>query len=157
MPVAILVTLLGAVTVVVALLRDEPMTPRGAAGARPSWRGLPDPADLARVSFPSALSGYDPASVDVHFESVLRAYEDLWAVATPEIRERARMRAEARDGRAVEPPVDGAQDGDFTAALVPEPPAMGETDADALAAEASLAAIDRDEHDVSDDDTGEIA
>lgn len=156
MPVAVLVTLLGVVTVVVALLRDEPMTPRGAAGARPAWRGLPDPADLARVSFPLALSGYDPASVDVHFESVLRAYEDLWAVATPEIRDRARMRAEARDGR---PPQDAtgatAEDG-FTGAVVPEPPAVGETDADALAAEASLAALERDEHDVSRDDTGEI-
>lgn len=155
MPVVVLVTLLGAVTVVVALLRDEPMTPRGATGVRPAWRGLPDPADLARVSFPSALSGYDPASVDVHFESVLRAYEDLWAVATPEIRERARMRAEARDGLVSEAAAGHADD-HFTGALVPEPPAMGETDADALAAETSLAALERDEHDVGNDDTGPI-
>lgn len=143
MTVIVLTTLLGAAAVVVALARDEPMTPRAAAGTRPSWTGLPEPSDLARVSFPSAWSGYDPASVDVHFEAVLRAYEELWAAAPPEVRERARRRAEGRP----EPEEDT---GEFDAPVVPEPPELGETDADALAAEAALARIEHD------DDTGEI-
>lgn len=149
MLVAAVTTLLGAVLVAAALLRDEPMTPRGASGARPAWQGLPEPADLARTSFPQALMGYDPASVDVHFEQVLRAYEDLWAVAPPELRERARMRAASRSGapgeqageQADTPPADDA----VAAAAVPEPPDLGETDADALAAEAALARIEMDE------------
>lgn len=145
--VVVLLTLVGLAVVTVALMRDEPMTPRGAAGTRPAWSGLPDPADLARVSFPPALSGYDPAAVDVHFEAVLRAYEDLWVAATPEVRERARLRAEARAGR---PFAEPAQEEEFTAASVPEPPDLGESDAEALAAEAALARIEQD------DDTGEM-
>ncbi|HWH31277.1 MAG TPA: hypothetical protein VNU01_01255 [Egibacteraceae bacterium] len=145
MLVAAVTTLLGAVVVAAALLRDEPMTPRGAAGARPAWQGLPEPADLARTSFPQALAGYDPASVDVHFERMLRAYEDLWAVASPELRERARMRAASRSGAPPEQAETHARDDDVTAVAVPEPPDLGETDADALAAEAALARVETDE------------
>lgn len=139
MPVVVVTTLLGLAVVAIALLRDEPIVPRGAAAAAPRWRGLPEPADLARVSFPFSFPGYDPAAVDVHFEALVRAYETLWTAAPEDVRHRARLRADGRAERLA--PADEDADG-FTAAPVPPPPDQGETDADALSAEAALSRLD---------------
>lgn len=140
MPVVVLASLAGLAVVAVALLRDEPIVPRGAVVAGPRWQGLPEPADLARVSFPFSIPGYDPAAVDVHFEALVRAYETLWSAAPEDIRHRARLRAEARAGR-LDPP-DETPVEEFTAAAVPPPPEQSETDAEALAAEAALSRLD---------------
>jgi hypothetical protein len=141
MSIVVLATLVGLAVVAVALLRDEPIVPRGAVAAAPRWQGLPEPADLARVSFPFSMPGYDPAAVDVHFEALVRAYETLWSAAPEDVRHRARLRADARAGRLAPPADDEIEDID--AAVVPAPPDTGETDADALDAEAALSRLEQ--------------
>lgn len=140
MTVVVLASLLGLAVVAVALLRDEPTVPRGAVVVAPRWQGLPEPADLARVSFPFSIPGYDPATVDVHFEALVRAYETLWSAAPEDIRHRARLRAEARAGRVKAPDETPAEE--FSAEAVPPPPDPGQTDAEALQAEAALSRLD---------------
>ena len=96
MPVAIVASLLGLVAVLVAYYRDPPLAERTVAP--PDWDVLPSPGDLARVEFPVAVPGYDPATVELHFELLTRAYADLLAVAPPEVIARARHRAAVRLG-----------------------------------------------------------
>jgi hypothetical protein len=154
MPVVIAASLVGLAVVLVALWRDEPIAPRGASARGPDWRGLPEPSDLVRVGFPLSFPGYDPATVDLTLDALVRAYEDLWVVAPEDVRDRARRRAAARDGIEVrsfdpdalpEPP----------AVAVPLPPELGEHHAEALAAEAALSSME--ERRRATDDTGEIA
>lgn len=133
--------LIGLTVVLAALWRDEPVTPRGAAGVGPAWTGLPEPSDLARVEFPLAFPGYDPASVEVTYEAVVRAYEDLWAVTPQDVRQRARSRVATREGRPAgqDAPVDLSP----PAATVPAPPELGEAEAEALGAEAALGILEQ--------------
>ncbi len=136
--------LLGLVTVLLAVYRDpELQPPRPAA---PDWDLLPMPADVARIDFPLALPGYDPASVETHLEVLRRAYEDVVAVAPPEVLARARRRAAERAGVALEEdhpvPPAGARP-----AWPPPPPAdpsepWPATDGDALRLEAVLSSVD---------------
>lgn len=145
--VVVVTSVVGLAVVTLALLRDEPMVPRGVAGQRPQWRGAPEPADFARVTFPMSTRGYDPATVDVHMEAMLRAYEDLWTVAGDEVRRRAAMRAEARAGRveAGSAITDSVAD-EIAATSVPEPPEAAQTDAEALQVHAALTELETRQH-----------
>ena len=140
MPVAIVASLLGLVAVLVAYYRDPPLPQR--RRELPDWDVLPDPGDLARIEFPMAIPGYDPATVEFHFDLVIRAYGDLLACSSPEAVARARHRAAVRLG--LEPdvlphaPTMAVGEAPHTALIVP-----GESaDAEALRAEAALADLD---------------
>lgn len=139
MPVAIAASVLGLITVLVAFYRDEPLQERRLA--EPDWGLLPDPGDLARVEFPLAFPGYDPATVEFHFELVTRAYGDLLAASTPEVIGRARHRAALR--RGLEPdapaPTVAAETPDATSLT---PLVVESGDVEALRAEAALAQFD---------------
>jgi hypothetical protein len=142
MPVAIVASLLGLVAVLVAYYRDPPMAERRVEA--PDWDVLPDPGDLARVEFPIAVPGYDPATVEFHFDLVTRAYGDLLAVAPPEIVARARHRAAVRlglDPDAIPPPPTRAVEQPPGTALSIAVAGEG-ADAEALRAEAALADLD---------------
>jgi hypothetical protein len=105
MVVPVIAVLVGLLAVLVALARDREAVAHAVPG--PDWDPLPEPADLARVTFPRALPGYDPATVEVTFEALVAAYVDLYAAAPPEVRDRARRRATARAG-VHEPPAPPA-------------------------------------------------
>src|SRR5688500_2596780 len=141
MPLAIAASLIGLVVVLVAFYRDAPVEERGVQ--QPEWDLLPDPAEVARVEFPLAVPGYEPAAVELHFDLLTRAYADLLAAATPEVIARARHRAAVRRGidpdtlpvtPAVEPP---PADDTALAPLTPEA-----EDVEALRAEAALSDLD---------------
>lgn len=141
MAVAIAASLLGLVAVLVAYYRDPPLAERTVAA--PDWDLLPSPGDLARIEFPIAVPGYDPATVEFHFDLLTRAYSDLLAVASPEVIARARHRAAVRmglDPDEVPPPPSRAPD------TMPAPTALAAhdegPDAEALRAEAALADLD---------------
>jgi DivIVA domain-containing protein len=93
MLVAAIACLVGLAAVLVALYRDEPVSVRRVS---PDWGPLPSPAEVAAASFPLTLRGYDPATVDAHIDRLRQAYDDLLAVAPPEVIERAHRRASAR-------------------------------------------------------------
>lgn len=142
MPVAIVASLLGLVAVLVAYYRDPPLAERRVV--LPDWDLLPDPADLARVEFPIAVPGYDPATVEFHFDLVTRAYADLLAAATPDVISRARHRAAVRQGLdpdQLPPPPTRAVDQPPVQTALAAPTAEG-LDAEALRAEAALADLD---------------
>ena len=141
MPVAIVASLLGLVAVLVAYYRDPPLAERRVAA--PDWDLLPSPGDLARIEFPVAVPGYDPATVEFHFDLLTRAYSDLLAVAPPEVIAKARHRAAVRLGldpdQIPPPPTRTPEAAAGDSALV----AQGEgADAEALRAEAALADLD---------------
>jgi len=92
--------LLGLVSVLVAVYRDSALDTGAPVG--PAWEPLPMPSDIARFEFPMSVPGYDPASVELHLETLRRAYEDLVAVAPPEVLARARRRAAERAGVALD-------------------------------------------------------
>ncbi|MDQ3538239.1 MAG: hypothetical protein M3415_05530 [Actinomycetota bacterium] len=100
MGVAIIASLVGLIVVLLAYYRD---TQLGDAGPpEPDWDLLPLPADVARADFPLAVPGYDPATVELHLDTLVLAYADLLAVAPPDVLERARWRVAVR--RGLEPP-----------------------------------------------------
>lgn len=107
MLVACLACLAGLVVVIVALARDEP----------PVRRAPPTLATPARLDFPLASPGYDPAAVEAYLEAVARALADLLSVAPPEIVERARRLgllepdAATAGEESVQPPLDDAGPG----------------------------------------------
>lgn len=148
MPVAIAASVLGLIIVLVAYYRDAPIVERSLEPAH--WDLLPDPNDIARTEFPLAFPGYEPATVEFHFDLLTRAYADLLAVAPPDVIARARHRAALR--RGVELPED-----ELSASPVPpregaaqRPPASSSLapasdeaeDIEALRAEAALADLD---------------
>lgn len=96
MPVAIAASVLGLLVVLVAFYRDAPIHERTREPKH--WDLLPDPNDIARTEFPLAFPGYEPATVEFHFDLLTRAYADLLAVAPPEVIARARHRAALRRG-----------------------------------------------------------
>jgi hypothetical protein len=115
MVVAVIAGVIGLLTVLLACYRqdatlDPPRDPD------PGWEPLPAPNDVARPTFPAAFPGYDPAAVDATVEALLVAYEELWAAAPPDVRERARRSAARR--RGVEAPAPAPPPGET------EPPAM---------------------------------
>jgi hypothetical protein len=134
MLVAVLAGFVGLVTVLVALQLDRPLDPEP---IQPDWDVLPDPSDLARVSFPVSVSGYDPATVEVTFEALAAAYADLLAVADARTIERARRRAALRLGVAPEDAVSAM-------GSIPElkPPYRISGTAEELRAAAALAALE---------------
>ena len=144
MIVAILAAALGFVVVLLAFYRDEPLPEDRLAV--PDWGLLPEPSDLSRVEFPLAFPGYDPATVEFHFDLVVRAYGDLLAAATPDVIARARSRAALR--RGVEP--DAVLDPSPPPTVAPAPPentsltplVVESGDVEALRAEAALAQLD---------------
>lgn len=109
MLIAVAVCLAGLAAVLFAVYRDEPLAPPGPA--LPDWDPLPSPAEVAHGQFPLAFPGYDPASVEVHFDLLRRAYDDLYAVASPEVLDRARRRALMRAGLPLPPPPTGGATG----------------------------------------------
>lgn len=145
MTVAIIAAVVGLAAVLVAFYRDPPVEERRAH--EPEWGLLPEPGDVARTEFPMAVPGYDPATVELHFDMLTRAYADLLASATPEVIARARHRAAVR--RGIEPPVDGEK---VRRPQSPRParpprstlasPSGQRRDDEALAAEAALADLD---------------
>lgn len=145
MTVAIIAGVVGLAAVLVAFYRDPPVEEHRVRD--PDWDLLPDPGDVARTEFPMAMPGYEPATVELHFDMLTRAYADLLACATPEVLARARHRAAVR--RGIEPPGDGDPRGTPGRAAPrraprstpASPSAQGEDD-DALAAEAALADLD---------------
>lgn len=147
MPVAIIASLVGLVVVLIAYYRDTPLEERRLQA--PNWELLPDPAEVARTEFPLAFPGYDPATVEFHFDLLTRAYADLLAVATPDVLSKARHRAALRRGIDVpdsEPlQAPSAAPGARPASSpnrTPVTPVVAETDLDALRAEAALAELD---------------
>ncbi|MPZ71999.1 MAG: hypothetical protein GEU74_02005 [Nitriliruptorales bacterium] len=144
MVVAITASLLGLVVVLLAYYRDEPVEQREVI--RPSWGMLPDPGDVGRTAFPLAHLGYDPATVEAHFEALNSAYADLLSLAPPDVVARARQRAALRHGMGPRDetldraPNDVRGHVDFSSR---RPPATREgADAEALRAEAALADLD---------------
>ena len=147
MPVAITASLVGLIVVLIAYYRDTPLEERRLQA--PDWDLLPDPAEVARTEFPLAFPGYDPATVEFHFDLLTRAYADVLAVATPEVLSKARHRAAVRRGIDMPtPPSDPPAAAG--AARRPAPvsnrssitPLAPDTDADALRAEAALAELE---------------
>ena len=147
MPVAIAASLIGLVVVLVAYYRDAPVAERSLDLSH--WDLLPDPAEVARTEFPLAFPGYEPATVEFHFDLLTRAYADLLAVAPPEIVARARSRAAMRlgielpEGDDTPLPVSHAppaavQERTALAPLTPEG-----ADIEALRAEAALSDLDQ--------------
>src|SRR5688500_9957995 len=143
MVLASIVTVIGLVVVLYAFYRDPPIHDR--LVVRPRWDALPDPSDVARTEFPVAPLGYDPATVEVHFEALNRAYSDLLAAAPPEVVKRARQRAAMRRGTTADDAVTSAREpapavsAEGRSAPLTSPEAA---DAEALRAEAALADLD---------------
>ena len=148
MPVAIAASLIGLVVVLVAYYRDAPVAERSLDPGH--WDLLPDPAEVARTEFPLAFPGYEPATVEFHFDLLTRAYADLLAVAPPDVIARARSRAALR--RGVELPEDEEAESTPTphaapassqqrTALAPLTPEGA--DIEALRAEAALSDLDQ--------------
>lgn len=150
MPVAIAAGVIGLIVVLVAFYRDAPVAEQRPVA--PDWDLLPDPGEVARTEFPLAFPGYDPATVEFHFDLLTRAYSDLLASATPEVIARARHRAAVR--RGIELPSQ-ADDPLPTATAAPAtvrpqvprrstlaPLSSEGADAEALVAEAALADLD---------------
>lgn len=147
MPVAITAAVLGLIVVLVAYYRDAPVEERRLHP--PDWDVLPDPSDVARTEFPLAFPGYDPATVEFHFDLLTRAYADLLAAATPDVVARARRSAALRLGLTDVPAAPSrpapVHTGHSTlVAFDPEP-----TDSAALRAEAALADIESQHDDPS--------
>lgn len=153
MPVAIAASLIGLVVVLVAYYRDPPLVARRLEPP-PEWGPLPDPGEVSRTEFPLAFPGYDPATVEIHFELLLRAYSDVLEAATPEVLQRARQRAALRAGagagtaggvqprpRAYVPPADQPQTQPAASSLAAPLSSEG-SDAEALRAEAALADLE---------------
>lgn len=142
MIVAILTSLVGLAIVLVAYYADEPIADRGVI--RPSWGVQPDPGEVARTVFPLAYPGYDPATVEVHFDALNRAYADLFETASPEVRSRARQRAALRHGVDVDdvPSHRAAQTGPASPSTRAPAPNRGAADEEALRAEAALADLE---------------
>lgn len=150
MTVAIVAGVLGLIAVLVAYYRDAPGKEQGVVA--PAWDLLPDPSDVARTEFPMAVPGYEPATVEMHFDLLTRAYADLLASAPPEVIARARHRAAVRQG--IEPPEEPqetrAAPAPAAVAAPPLPPRRSTlaplssegADAEALRAEAALADLD---------------
>jgi hypothetical protein len=158
----IIVSVLGLLTVVVALhAQQEPLPEPGPAP--PDWDGVPTPSDLARVSFPLRVPGYDPATVDATFHQLAQAYGDLLAESDPATVARARRRSLRRMGldpdtggsegaasTAVSAPTEAhptaaaATEGEVTAPGEPRSTPAGESDQAALRAAAALDAIHPD-------------
>lgn len=145
MPVAIAASMFGLVVVLVAFYRDAPVMERSLDPEH--WDLLPDPSEVARTEFPLAFPGYEPATVEFHFDLLTRAYADLLAVAPPEVIARARARAALR--RGIDLPDEEFALPPATAAA--PPPAQRTTlapltpegaDVEALRAEAALADLD---------------
>lgn len=146
MTVAIIAGVGGLLAVLVAFYRDAEVEEPGVR--HPQWDLLPDPSDVARTEFPLAFPGYEPATVEFHFDLLTRAYADLLAEAGPDAIARARHRAALR--RGVDLPVD-ARGGARPRSAPPTPaprrsvlaPRSAEgADAEALRAEAALADLD---------------
>lgn len=140
MYVAIVASLVGLVVVLVAYYRDPPLRPHRLQPQ--DWDVLPMPADIARIEFPMAFPGYDPATVEHHFDLLTRAYSDLLAAAPPEVIARARQKAALRQNIDLGPvsvPVAEVPPADETSLtpLVREGP-----DLEALRAEAALSDLD---------------
>ena len=134
--IAAVLAVVSAVVILIAYYTDAPITPRRAPLP---WDVLPDPSDVARAEFPLSMPGYDPTTVEEHYELLGRAYADLLAAAPPEAIAQARQRAALRlgvdldaDGRALLPAAPAA-----AVPLTQEP-----SDTEALRAEAALADLD---------------
>jgi hypothetical protein len=147
MPVAIAASLIGLVVVLVAYYRDAPVVERSLDPA--GWDLLPDPGDVARTEFPLSFPGYEPATVEFHFDLLTRAYADLLAVAPPDVIARARARAAMRRGIDIPDEEQPPPPASYTAAapapqrstLAPLTPESA--DVEALRAEAALADLDQ--------------
>lgn len=147
MPVAIIASVVGLIVALVAFYRDAPIEERRLHA--PDWDLLPDPAEVARTEFPLAFPGYEPATVEYHFDLLTRAYADLLAVAPPDVIARARHRAALRAGvdmpaeapavppLAAQPGPPGRGGGSGKPSPGAAPPDVD--DAEALRAEAALA------------------
>ena len=148
MPVAIAATIAGLIVVLVAYYRDAPV--EASTLRQPDWDLLPDPSDVARTEFPLAIPGYEPATVEFHFDILTRAYADLLASATPEVIARARHRAAVRRGIELpatdDPAPDRAEARSARPAHAPRstlaPLSSEGADAEALRAEAAMAELD---------------
>ena len=146
MPVAIAASLIGLIVVLVAYYRDPPVLERSLDPGH--WDLLPDPSEVARTEFPLAFPGYEPATVEFHFDLLTRAYADLLAVAPPDVIARARSRAALR--RGIELPDDETPPPVSYTAGAPTPPGTSlvpltpeGADIEALRAEAALADLDQ--------------
>ncbi len=126
---------LGLAAVLIALYRDEPLPVT--KPALPEWDLLPTPSEVARGEFGLAFPGYDPASVEIHFDLLRRAYDDLYAAATPEVLERAQRRAHLRAGQDFAEPEDRYDPG-----YGHEPEWEEPADDDDVRLEAVLASVD---------------
>jgi hypothetical protein len=145
MTVAIVAGVLGLAAVLIAYYRDPPIAEQRVV--QPDWDLLPDPSDLARTDFPLAIPGYEAASVEIHFDTLSRAYADLLASATPDVIARARHRAAVRQG--IELPNEGVDEPATPARVSPiadrstvNPLSVSKADSEALQAEAALADLD---------------
>jgi hypothetical protein len=142
MIVAVLAAIAGLVAVLIATHHPyaglEPP-----AAPEPEWDPLPAPNDVARPDFPLAFPGYDPASVEAAIEALLVAYEELYAAAAPEARERAHRAAARRRGRGPPAPPERKEPPHAALPAAGGSP-MGPPDLDeALRAAAALDAIAR--------------
>lgn len=148
MPVAIAATIAGLIVVLIAYYRDAPV--EASTLRQPDWDLLPDPSDVARTEFPLAIPGYEPATVEFHFDMLTRAYADLLASATPEVIARARHRASVRRGIELpasdDPAPVRAEARSAQPAHAPRstlaPLSSEGADAEALRAEAAMAELD---------------
>lgn len=152
MAVAVAAGVLGLIVVLIAYYRDAPLEEQRVR--HPEWDLLPDPSDVARTEFPLAFPGYEPATVEFHFDLLTRAYADLLASATPDVIARARHRAAVRHGvelpsaPAAGDPAPSAPSASRKASAAPaQPSTLGPltaagADAEALRAEAALADLD---------------
>lgn len=83
----------GLVVTLVALLADgrsHPIVP-----LEPSWL-MPNPIEARGICFPRAWLGYHPASVDVFFNALTAAYQELYDLAGPDLVAQARQRLTQR-------------------------------------------------------------
>ena len=137
MTVAVVASLVGLVTVLVALARDRPLEAVEPAG--PDWTSLPAPDEVTRVAFPLAFPGYDPAHVEAHLDAIRRAYEDVLEVVPTEVLERARFRFSVRGGHEHVPL------GERSVVLPPPDALTAESDEEALRSLAVLAQLEQRE------------
>lgn len=93
----------GLAAVLVVLYRDEPLPARRTAA---DWGPLPSHAEVIGTTFPLSFRGYEPGTVDAHLERLRQAYDDLLAVAPPDVIARARERAAQRRAQAAPPEED---------------------------------------------------
>jgi hypothetical protein len=140
MPVAITASVLGLLVVLIAFYRDAPLEERRVVA--PNWGLLPDPAEVARTEFPLSFPGYDPATVEFHFDTLTRAYGDLLAVAPADVVAKARRRAALRGGIELteeQPPAPGVWPAPPTSLT---PLVEESADVEALRAEVALAELE---------------